>query len=157
MGPGKRDAAVTHLEFLFPGLRNTPHAVTSPSDPRYNCIAWAAGATDRWWWPGHPSTTYWPENVPRVETLDAFKEVFAHFGYSPCDDQTVEPGMEKVALFAGSDGVPTHAARQLRSGLWTSKLGKLHDIEHVLTAVEGDAYGVVAQIMKRPFALGEAV
>ena len=27
---------------IFPGLRTTPFRVTSPADPAYNCMAWAA-------------------------------------------------------------------------------------------------------------------
>jgi hypothetical protein len=58
--------------------------------------------------------------------------------------------MEKVALFADPAGIPTHAARQLASGQWTSKLGQAEDIEHELRALEGEIYGVVALILKRP-------
>jgi hypothetical protein len=59
--------------------------------------------------------------------------------------------MDKVALYMTSDGEISHAARQLPSGRWTSKLGAYEDIEHnTLAAIEGDAYGMVAQILKRP-------
>jgi hypothetical protein len=61
----------------------------------------------------------------------------------------METGWEKVALFAHEDGTPTHAARQLASGRWTSKLGELEDIEHELEAVEGAAYGSVVVYLKR--------
>jgi hypothetical protein len=53
-------------------------------------------------------------------------------------------------LFADAAGIPTHAARQLTSGAWTSKLGNAADIEHELRALEGEIYGVVALILKRP-------
>ena len=44
----------------------------------------------------------------------------------------------------------THAARQLLSGKWTSKLGKSVDIEHDTTdVVARGLYGEVVQIMKR--------
>ena len=44
----------------------------------------------------------------------------------------------------------THMARQLASGLWTSKLGELEDIEHETPAeLEGDIYGIVVQYMRR--------
>jgi hypothetical protein len=61
----------------------------------------------------------------------------------------LESGFEKIALFA-SDGVPKHAARQLESGRWTSKLGTREDIEHALHDLEGAIYGSVALVMKRP-------
>ena len=47
-------------------------------------------------------------------------------------------------------GVPTHAARQMPSGRWTSKLGFREDIEHDLHAVSGDLYGTVVLLLKRP-------
>jgi hypothetical protein len=53
-------------------------------------------------------------------------------------------------LFADAASVPTHAARQLRSGAWTSKLGISEDVEHELRALEGEIYGVVALILTRP-------
>lgn len=31
----------------FPGLSSTSFKITSPFDPTYNCIAWAAGDTRR--------------------------------------------------------------------------------------------------------------
>jgi hypothetical protein len=49
-----------------------------------------------------------------------------------------------------AQGSPTHAARQLDNGRWTSKLGELEDIEHSLRDLEGAAYGTVVQVMKRP-------
>jgi hypothetical protein len=55
-------------------------------------------------------------------------------------------------LFVDARGVPTHAARLLPSGLWTSKLGEWEDIEHDLLALEGDVYGTVALLLKRPCA-----
>ena len=45
---------------------------------------------------------------------------------------------------------PTHAARQLESGLWTSKCGKLQDIQHeTLQAIEGGLYGHPAVFLQR--------
>ena len=49
-------------------------------------------------------------------------------------------------------GIPTHAARQLRSGRWTSKLGQAEDIEHELRALEGAIHGAVVLILKRQVA-----
>ena len=64
-------------------------------------------------------------------------------------DAAIEPEVEKVALYARA-GEPTHAARQLSSGRWTSKLGPEEDLEHSLEGLAGPAYGVVVQILKRP-------
>lgn len=79
--------------------------------------------------------------------------VFASLGYEPCADGILEQGYEKIALFAhDKEGVaqPTHAARQLGDGKWTSKLGALEDIEHAQAEnVAGDCYGKVTQFMRR--------
>jgi hypothetical protein len=140
-----------HLQALFPGLQSSPFAVTSPADDKYNCIAWAANDLIHWWWPaGDAPTKDWPHSVARELTLDAFNAAFATLGYVGGADESVESGMEKVALFADATGTPTHAARQLISGRWTSKLGEAEDIEHELRALEGEIYGSVAVILKRP-------
>jgi hypothetical protein len=85
-------------------------------------------------------------------TLDAFLTAFATLGYVPADSEAHEPGQEKVALFVSVDGTPTHAARQLSDGRWTSKLGRAEDIEHALRDIEGEIYGAVARVLKRPTA-----
>jgi hypothetical protein len=140
------------LEVSFPLLAGTGYKITSPADHGYNCIAWAAGRTDRFWWPVSPvfgSAYYWPEDVPREESIDAFKEAYAKLGYKECRDGTLEPGFEKIALYAVGER-PKHAARQLADGSWTSKLGKFVDIEHRLDALFGSNYGSVVAYLRRP-------
>ena len=71
-----------------------------------------------------------------------------------CQDAEVINGIEKIAIYADAFGDFTHAARQLRDGRWTSKLGDLDDIEHesleeVAGAPDCD-YGVVVRYMMRP-------
>ena len=95
-------------------------------------------------------TPYWPGGVPREETLTAFTAAFATLGYEVADSETWEPGFDKVALFADAQGIPTHAARQLAQGRWTSKLGLSEDIEHNLHDVSGSIYGVVVRVLRRP-------
>jgi hypothetical protein len=142
---------VTHLEEVFPSLSTGSYHVTSPANPHYNCIAWASGDTGKWWWPGpDPDQEYWPTGVPRESSVAAFFAVFALAGYSVCDSEEVEEGIEKLALFGNTQGLPTHAARQLSNGRWTSKLGKREDIEHALHDLEGELYGRVVHILKRP-------
>jgi hypothetical protein len=139
------------IERVFPRLRGTAYRITSPSTDVYNCIAWAAGAVDAWWWPfGDPDQVYWPEGMERLTTLDAFRQVFAILGYVVCVGEELERGFEKVALFAKAEGIPQHAARQIPNGLWTSKLGRAEDIEHQLHDLEGEVYGTIVLIMKRP-------
>jgi hypothetical protein len=134
---------VGRIEQVFPGLSGSGYQLTSPEDDHYNCIAWAAGDTGHWWWPDEPDrpdSAHWPVGVPRVETLDAFREAFVTPGYTVCEDEQPEPGYEKIALFARF-GAPKHAARQLPTGRWTSKLGPMQDIEHALHDLSGQLYG----------------
>ena len=137
------------LEDLFPGLRGQAYQITSARDDHYNCIAWAAGDALRWWWPDAAGEDTWPASVDRAETIAAFRDAFATLGYVECDQGQLESGYEKVALFALA-GVPKHAARQLPSGRWSSKLGPREDIEHALHDLTVMAYGSVVLVMKRP-------
>jgi hypothetical protein len=139
------------LEDIFPNLHGSAFRVTSPIDDSYNCVAWAMGRTDGWWWPlGDPKKSEWPAGVARVESLEAFSNAFSTLGYSSCELADPEPGNEKIAIYATPDGIPTHGARQMVGGRWTSKLGGLEDIEHGLNDLIGTEYGSIAQVMMRP-------
>jgi hypothetical protein len=131
----------------FPQLSKSAK-LTSPASPMYNCIAWTLGITDRWWWPRNPDM-YWPSACPDEETIPAFQAVFSFFGYKPCEDGQLESGYEKIALYAKGNK-PTHTARQLRNGRWTSKCGQNVDIEHNLRELEGKTYGNVVMYFRRP-------
>ena len=133
----------------FPNLNQEGYLVTSPRTRMYNCIAWATGDMTRWWWPDAFYIYYWPLDLPRNSSLDVFVSMFAQQGYAVCEDPSCEEEYEKIAIYVQGNSV-THAARQLESGKWTSKLGEDHDIEHTLTGLNGPVYGEVGQIMKRP-------
>jgi hypothetical protein len=146
-------------EALFPNLRREDYRVTSESDWRYNCIAHAAGKKDAPWWPADEGTegVFWPEGIAREESLACFVAAYGTLGYVPCDNADLEAGFEKVALYVDGAGIPTHAAKQLASGAWTSKLGDWEDIEHqILASLEeqqgaAPAYGKVTRLLKRPW------
>jgi hypothetical protein len=138
-----------HLELRYPNLAKTDYDVTSPKSQEYNCFAWAAGDQERWWQPTPEDEFYWVEGVPMEETLSAYIQAYQTLGYEPCDKETSEIGYAKIALYVNEDGVPIHAARQLASGKWTSKLGALEDIEHELEGLTGDRYGKIGQILKK--------
>ena len=131
----------------FPRLTPSNHRITSPTDPEYNCIAWAAGDVARWWEP----TEYWPDPEGRTSyDLGDLVRVYRALGFEPCEDRIPETGFLKVALYAVGSSY-THAARQLADGRWTSKLGKWEDIEHdTPDDVAGGVYGTLAQFMRRP-------
>jgi hypothetical protein len=127
--------------------------ITSPTSRRYNCIAWVARDEFNNWWPDPWGIGYWPAEIPRVVTIDAFVQAYAKFGYKLCLGGSPETGLEKIAIFGtgpkGSE-VPTHAALQLESGEWTSKLGPFEDIRHKdVEAVCGPVYGRVVCFMSR--------
>ena len=69
------------------------------------------------------------ESVWNESLIDSVVELFLAAGYELCGDGSLEDRYEKIAIYA-KDGEPTHAARQLGDGRWTSKLGKYEDIEH---------------------------
>ncbi len=137
------------IEAAFPDLRISGYRVTSPDTVGYNCVAWAAGDTSRWWWPDSLETSYWPDDVQRSETLEAFVRAFETLSYTTCDAPEYEEGFERIAIYVNANGKPTHAVRQLPSGYWSSKLGQSYDIEHDLEGVSGSQYGSVGVIMKR--------
>lgn len=63
---------------------------------------------------------------------------------------SIEVGFEKVAIYADDNDVPTHAARSLPHGVWSSKMGDGEDIEHTtLSVVEGRNYGKAKRFLKR--------
>lgn len=139
--------------FEFPGLTETNCELTSPATRRYNCIAWAAGEDRRWWWPDVWGIGYWPVQT-RDQSLAGFVAAYQALGYEICMNESLEAGVEKIAIYAieQPDGlkIPTHASRQLPDGSWTSKLGPLEDISHAtVDALNGPAYGKPAVFMCR--------
>lgn len=167
-----------HLEAWFPKLAAAGYKKTSertgfpPQAGAYNCIAWAAGdpGSARWWWPAPDS--YWPPWAKlREPTVECFVITFRRLGYRVCHSSRPEFAYEKVALYAihRSYGaarppeswrdmqgwVPTHMARQLGDGAWTSKCGPCEDITHfTLDALESygspsNSYGCPVVYMKR--------
>lgn len=136
------------LEDTFPLLRSTPYTITSRRTPIYNCIAWAAGEDRRIWWPDDQS--YWPDHVSTELAISSFIDAFSTVGYTPCADGELEDGLEKVVLYAVGER-PTHAARQLPNGDWTSKCGvRGVDISHTLNGLNGADYGQPVRFLSRP-------
>ena len=117
----------------------------------YNCVAFALGDTQRWWWPFSlpASGAYWPTEGPRAETIESFQVTFRSHGFVSEEGEAVAEGVAKIALFA-KGARPVHVAVQREDGRWTSKLGTQWDIVHPLRALEGDEYGEVWGIFARP-------
>jgi hypothetical protein len=150
------------IDNWFPVAASVGYHLTSDETDDYNCIAWAAGLTDINWWPYDYDEAGWgwAPGARRIHTLDAFVEAYQTLGYKPCGrNGRLQRRYEKIAIYVDLQGKPTHAARQLRNGLWTSKLGRYRDIQHhSLNALEfvatqpwrdGIDYGKVAICMRR--------
>lgn len=64
----------------LPNLTAENYRITSPASWHYNCIAWAVGSSDSWWWPS--PGRFWPDSAPREETLNAFIVAIGTRGFS---------------------------------------------------------------------------
>jgi hypothetical protein len=119
-------------------------------DEHYNCIALTVDDTSRRYWPATEGY-YWPQDIRNDESADAFIEFYGLYGYHVCEDSGLETGFEKIAIYI-HDGDITHAARQLSSGHWMSKLGRsFEDIEHyTLEGIESPSYGRATVFLRRP-------
>lgn len=144
----------------FPHLNSDNHSITSRATRRYNCIAWAASETEtnRRWDPDPQGIYYWPPGVPRRITLEAVVQAYGTLGFHLCFSTAAENGVEKIAIYGKTQRdpqtgidviVPTHAARQLASGEWTSKLGDFEDITHQNLADLNGLYGEPVAYMER--------
>ena len=144
---------LSHLEDIFPKLAIAGYEKTSDQtggqldDGSYNCIAWAAeDVNHKFWWPNRFG--YWLPWVRRENSVRCFVKTFRWLGYFRCKSSRRELGFDKVALYAIHcsqqpippptslnelrDWTPTHMARQLSDGTWTSKCGCDEDINHFL-------------------------
>lgn len=139
-----------NLEELFPNLAASGWHLASEPTSQYNCVAFRLHDTRQWWQRVAIRGYYWPPGVRQDESVESWVEVYEIHGFRRCDNADLEQGFEKVAIYV-RDGEPEHIARQLESGVWTSKLGEYEDIEHnTLEGLMGESYGRAEIIMKRP-------
>jgi hypothetical protein len=141
------------IEGDFPLLKSGGYQITSPSTTDYNCFAWALARSDVWYSPVAVGGYYWPENLAMNTDPATMIELFRREGgFEPCAHGALEDGFEKIALYSNSN-VVTHAARQILSGAWTSKLGSMEDIEHdsveLLEDLAPENYGKATLFLKR--------
>ncbi len=153
--PQQKATVHRRLEIAFPNLTLEGFEVRSQPTPVYNCVAYAADIYTIPWWPSDPHVThrdyYWPDDIPREETIESFILAFGTIGYEPCENGDYEEGYEKVAIYVDERRRPKHMAKQLIADrTWSSKLGDAWDIHHhTLESIEGDQYGRVAQFLRR--------
>ena len=143
------------LELYLPGLEGSDYEITSPATFEYNCIAWVIGESDRLWNSFATFAEYWPSHLPRDDGIDTFTLLFEDLGFERCDNDAIEDGYTKLALY-GEQGRFRHVARQFPNGRWTSKLGLDVDIEHDLedlirrrSPASSYRYGEIVGYMKR--------
>jgi hypothetical protein len=144
------------LEYDCPGLVSAGYSVKSRVDSSYNCVAFAVGDMENFWYDVKVKGYYWPPGC-NAETIEGWVCVFRPHGYEDCDSDSFESDFEKIAIY-GTTNHPEHVARQTAAGVWVSKMGKGCDIEHAtLSAVECEMMGNVVKIMKRPCRDGRRV
>ena len=131
----------------FPKLKDVHQKKTSDEDPKYNCIAWAFEDNLNFWWPSRRG--YWPLSHEGLSCLQAFEQLFREWGWERTENQSLEKGYKKIALYI-MNGEPTHAARLMENGMWTSKLGVNIDLSHELEELEGPVYGSIFCIYQKP-------
>jgi hypothetical protein len=142
-------AALEDIEADLPNLARSQYSEASDATDRYNCIAFAFGDTQNWWWPIQGYGNYWPPGFDFNASVGTLARLFELHGYSVCDDSAHEHGYEKVAIYT-RNGRVEHAARQLRSGRWASKLGEEQDIEHDrVEDVDSPSYGSATLFLRR--------
>jgi hypothetical protein len=144
--------STARLELEIPALKGgNGYRDTSEETLVYNCLSWALGIT----WTRYEPTPrcagyYWFPGVPRKWDEPTLKKVFEIHKFRVTDNYELEPGYEKVVFYVDSAGIPTHFARQLPNGKWTSKMGDLNDIEHdTLEIIINPRYGNPGLVMKR--------
>jgi len=145
MGKNEKTTLATPL---FPNSLETPFIITSPEARKYNCIGWALESDLEWWEPDYENGV-WFEDVDNERTIKNVEIVFQKFGFKVCEDETLEKGFLKIAVFSTDEIHFNHVARQLESGNWTSKIGVSFDVEHSLESMENGIYGNVVLFMKK--------
>jgi hypothetical protein len=143
------DLTVQRIEREFPGLKGTAYRIISAVDKRYNCHDFAVHDLQRWHDHNKASPLAWPPGVPTNGDVASYRARYQYYGFVESSGD-YDPQFEQVAVFGREDGTVEHSARRIGPDLWASKLGKGHDIEHELQALQGMLYGAVLFYMKRP-------
>lgn len=116
--------------------------VLGPANRKYDSFAWGLNVLDAWVWPG--------------TSVEDFDRLAADLGYRRQKglDYTLSKNMDKLVLYgkkrADSTVEPSHLARQLADGSWSSKLGALPLIRHATPEdLSGSTCGVPIAVYTR--------
>ena len=153
-------AADKWLRHCFPEVKfDKKYEPTSEPTDRFNCIAWAMRFTDRWvqpskgqkfWWPKYHSSSF---DCSQQGLVEAFRKI----GFDVCDNDFIERGYDKVALYYNTKtNTWTHAARVVGRNEYHSKAGAGYDFHHdnVISRLHNssniiESYGIRYVVMKR--------
>ena len=131
----------------FPNLASEGFETVGQASELYNCIAYAAGDTTKWWWPD--GINYWPPWASETNRTESLKEAFSGLGYEQCDTSDTEVGYQRIALYE-VNGEMKHAAVQTPDGRWRSKMGQGPVIEHdTPESLSCGSYGGPTAFMRR--------
>jgi hypothetical protein len=138
----------------FPNLNYDNCRKTSEATREYNCIAWALEIRNSWLYPDDGNAYLLKkEGSSEIFNLTTIIKSFQNIGYKVEHGNKAKlflPHIQKIAIYTLFNNAPSHVARQLCNGKWTSKLGENIDIEHdTLEVLEGPAYGLVRVIMSK--------
>ena len=136
----------------WPNLNNDNARTTSEFSWFYNCLGFAVGDEENWWWPTKEEGIYWPKEFPFINsTTNILKMLKEKFNYEKCESGELEEGYVKITIYGISESYsPKHYAIQTPNGKWKSKLGEKEDIEHdTLEALNGFFYGEPIAFAKR--------
>ena len=135
------------LREAFPNLEKEGFEIVEVPSRRYNCIAYAAGDIANWWEPTRGR--YWPLHATRSDSIESLRDVFVGLGFEQCEDSDAEDGYRKIVLYE-AQGTGKHAAVQLSSGRWHSKMGQGPVVEHTSPeSLSGGIYGNPTMYMRR--------
>lgn len=135
----------------FPNLNNEDFKIVEPDTGQFNCIAFAAGDSNKWWWPD--GINYWPDWAPLENSIESLQKAFAGLGFERCENADIEDGFQKIALYE-TVGVMKHAAVLMPNGHWRSKMGQGPVIEHNSPdSLANGIYGCPTVFMKRAIEL----
>ena len=128
-------------------------SVSSETSTAYNCMPGL-------WEPHSPGSIaedqgHWPVGLPHDRAPETLRTLFQREGFVDCENGDLDPNSVKIALYQAqeSDGSYrwTHVARQLKTGLWTSKLGSSYEATHRNPEdLDGRLYGAVFAYMAKP-------
>jgi hypothetical protein len=101
---------MARLESTFPNLRGSVYSVESNDTVNYNCIAWAADNTQSL--VAALPTRLLAFGIASRGNVGERHRRFPGSRDKPTDNNQLELGNEKVAIYVNANGTPTHMARQ---------------------------------------------